>query len=1241
MQRHDTLLIACGSRESRRHLRTVLQARYNLLEATNSRQMLLLLEQNMDCIAAVILDISNQDVIDQQLPSDQAAINLLTQLPVIVVAEEEAYQDLTLYFHYGAADVIPLNYDPYAMLHRIETITQLSLHRRHLELILAEQQQSLRHFSDSMVDALSAIIEYRSLESGLHTLRIRNFTRILIEAVMRHCPEYGLTEQQLTMISSASVLHDIGKIGIPDAILTKPGKLTDEEWETMKTHSLLGCEMLQRLNSTIDQDYLRYAYNICRYHHERWDGQGYPDGLSGDDIPICAQVVGLADCYDALTSKRVYKDTHSCTRAMNMILSGECGAFSKKLLECFKSVSEQFIQLSKQYADGRNPEDAIADMSLPAVSDQESTENLLEKTWAKYYCLVHYLDAFLVEVQMDTDLFQVIYNPFPELAQVQNARTQQELADIVACQIVVPEERERMYQVLQEEIPRFIQQDLRRQSFYFHHRPYADEPGGPFEMTFLRIGGLNRRPSLAILCRKTGRPAPTEQRGQTLTNFTDCTYTCRNDSGFTLVRVGRDTRSLGGYTPEEVMELFDGRLLDMAFPEDRQAIRQEFDRQLKNGPVVQTEYRFPCKDGSVGWVVNKSRLVVSDDGSEYIHTFLTDITQSKAAYSQLSETLERYKIILAQTENVLFDLDIATSQLDFSDTWEQIFGYKPSTAKFSHQLKGETHVHPDDIPLLLDRITLMQRGSDYETVEIRIATVKGRYLWCRVRGTASRDANGVLTGILGVIINIDEEKKAQQELEDKVDRDALTQLLNKEAGKRQVEKYLSARTQECALMILDLDNFKEVNDHYGHLFGDALLTRVSRILTNIFHSQDILARIGGDEFMVLVRGISDRQLLTSQCRRLRDMLAHAFQSESLDLNLGCSIGVALCPEHGTDYYELFTKADRALYQAKLQGKNDFSFYDTSINDNYLYPGRVATPIDSDSVNGIAQTDIAYQTFKILYQAEDVVSAVKQVMDMMGKSANVSRVYIFEDSSDGSHCVNTFEWCNEGITPEIQNLQYVSYETDIPGHRENFDENGLFYCHDVRDLPQAAYEVVEPQGIKSMLQCAIRQNGRFKGYIGFDECATPRLWTKEEIGVLSYYSEILSMFLLKYREQERVRTQAEELRTILENQDQRIYILDPNTYELKYINRKAQQESVNATTGQLCYQAFFERNTPCPGCPVAAARDQKSAWAVMEDAQHHNDIFAEATTVTWMNEPCCMMTCRKLTGVNAQALRSDN
>ena len=298
MDKHDTLLLACSTAEKRKVLRDIMWDNYNLLEAKNIQQMSVLLEQNRNCIASVVFDMDIWEKTD---------VGILGEIPAIVITKDDSAELLSRGFDRGAADVIPVDYDSNAMLRRIETLVQLHLHRQHLEAMVEEQAAALKHSNELMVDALSSIIEYRSSESGQHILRIRHFTKILLEEVQKACPEYGLTEEIVSIISSAASLHDVGKIAIPDSILMKTEKLTAEEWEVMKTHSVMGCHILNSLADMGNAEYLRYAHNICHYHHERWDGLGYPEGLSGEDIPICAQVVGLADAYDALTSKRVYK----------------------------------------------------------------------------------------------------------------------------------------------------------------------------------------------------------------------------------------------------------------------------------------------------------------------------------------------------------------------------------------------------------------------------------------------------------------------------------------------------------------------------------------------------------------------------------------------------------------------------------------------------------------------------------------------------------------------------------------------------------------------------------------------------------------------------------------------------------------------------------------------------------------------------------------------------------------------
>lgn len=284
----------------------------------------------------------------------------------------------------GAADVILKPYTDAVVQKRVQGVVDLYLHKWQLEKLVDEQSTTIRKTSQVMVDALSAIIEYRSSESGNHVLRIRRFTKILLAEVARKYPEYELTPDSIDIIANAAALHDVGKISIPDAILNKPGRLTDEEFEVMKTHTTIGCELIQTLSGMGDVEYLRYAYNICRYHHERWNGGGYPDGLVGDKIPICAQVVSIADVFDALTTPRIYKPAYPFQQAFNMILNNECGKFSDKLLECLKHVRSKFVELAHQYADGLSPKSDAITVPLHGSAWKKNALNTSQLAHIKY-----------------------------------------------------------------------------------------------------------------------------------------------------------------------------------------------------------------------------------------------------------------------------------------------------------------------------------------------------------------------------------------------------------------------------------------------------------------------------------------------------------------------------------------------------------------------------------------------------------------------------------------------------------------------------------------------------------------------------------------------------------------------------------------------------------------------------------------------------------------------------------------
>ena len=296
----------------------------------------------------------------------------------------------------------------------------------------------------------------------------------------------------------------------------------------------------------------------------------------------------------------------------------------------------------------------------------------------------------------------------------------------------------------------------------------------------------------------------------------------------------------------------------------------------------------------------------------------------------LRARLRMYEIILAQTENVLFEWDPIEDVLVFSETWEAFFGSAPVRRSVRDVLTDGSRVHPDDLPLLTERFDKLKKGSPYEMAEIRIAANRNRFLWCRVRASAIRDAGGLLRKIVGIIINIDAEKQAERKLRERAERDPLTGLLDKQTARKQIEEYLAQASgvEPCAMLILDLDDFKQVNDRHGHLLGDELLTKAARKIEKRFRSQDIVARIGGDEFLVFLRGFSDRTLLENRCHQLLRDLRTVCAERRIQPSLSGSIGIAVSPEHGVDYETLFRHADEALYLAKAQGKNRAAFFDS-------------------------------------------------------------------------------------------------------------------------------------------------------------------------------------------------------------------------------------------------------------------------------------------------------------------------
>lgn len=324
---------------------------YVTFEAANGQEAISIIEKNPD-IVLILLDVVMPVLDGFKVLEYMKEHELLEKMPVILITSESVRDSEDKAYSYGVADVIHKPFYLHIVKRRSKNIIDLYQDKLNMEIRLKQQEEEirahekkLREGNEFMIDALSSVVEFRSSETGEHIRRIKYFTRIMLKYLMKYFPKYGLTESQVDEISRAAALHDIGKIGIPDAILLKPGRLTPDEFEIMKSHTTIGCDILKGFRENQTGEFYQYCYDICRYHHERWDGNGYPDHLAGDEIPISAQIVAIADVYDALVSPRVYKSAYANNIAYDMIMNGECGVFSPDVLECFGLAKVDFFNI--------------------------------------------------------------------------------------------------------------------------------------------------------------------------------------------------------------------------------------------------------------------------------------------------------------------------------------------------------------------------------------------------------------------------------------------------------------------------------------------------------------------------------------------------------------------------------------------------------------------------------------------------------------------------------------------------------------------------------------------------------------------------------------------------------------------------------------------------------------------------------------------------------------------------------
>lgn len=678
-----------------------------------------------------------------------------------------------------------------------------------------------------------------------------------------------------------------------------------------------------------------------------------------------------------------------------------------------------------------------------------------------------------------------------------------------------------------------------------------------------------------------------------------------------------------GYTRQEFREIFQNSIVAFTHPNDVHIVRENAEQLVKSGTPLEFQTRAVRKDGKVIILKGRASCIIDSQGRPvgmYAFQDVTDdleqkellnsslenkikelearVASEQRAREDLRVSEERHRLVVEQSEGILFEWDFTSDTIYFSPKYEEIFGWFPITNDVSKNEAIRSVIHPDDLEVFEQWVKNTYKKPGRSESSYRTKDVYNNYLWIQCYSTAICDDSGVPIKAVGIFNNINTQKQQLDALLLKSQLDPLTKLLN------------SVNHNFGAFFIIDVDNFKGLNDNLGHQLGDNVLMDIAHNVRRTFPETELIGRIGGDEIAVYLP-CRDVNAVRKKAEELAKILRLSYYGSVGKYEISGSIGIAYYPEHGRNFADLYRFADIALYESKNQGKDRYTVYSSAINTSLL-DNRTPVEYKANFLNSYFQHDITFHVFEMLYETKDVSASVNMILEFLGRRYNMDRVYIFEFDGKGELVNNTYEWCAPDIETEIDNLQGIPKEV-LEAYLSQYSEEGVFCCEDIAKADRELYEICEPQGIKSLLHCALYDDGDMIGFIGFDMCHKYHSWTGEEIAVLGYISRILSVFMAKSDTSDKLRTSYKNYAEMLENLNGYVYVIDPKTYEVLYINKATQSLGVDAS--KSCYEMAFGANKPCANCPT---------HRLSEDVHYANEeIYSEALGY-WVNSAASKM-----------------
>ena len=602
-----------------------------------------------------------------------------------------------------------------------------------------------------------------------------------------------------------------------------------------------------------------------------------------------------------------------------------------------------------------------------------------------------------------------------------------------------------------------------------------------------------------------------------------------------------------------------------------------------HGDTTRQTYK---EDGTPFWL-NTRYKVTEEDGEIVLYAAIDDVTERVEAVKKQEVQEQIYHLLLEESGAIVVDYNLEDDVFSYYP-WREVEGvHIQDPVVITDFKKDGMKFDLIDEEYKTSVFTIIKHlANEVATEEIAVKiNMAGKSLWYRCLFKSISNEKGKVFRIIGKLEDVDEEITQINRVREKAMYDALCSDIYNKATTEELIRSALERNTRGSLIMLDVDDFKSINDQLGHLFGDEFLKAFASKLKSVFRDTDIVGRYGGDEFIAFLNN-ADPELARKKAETVLEQISTIEVPDIGKVN--SSIGITICDHTNNDYVHLIKQADSALYQAKNNGKNCVVLFERDkmdetsyrVSDNSVNPAKTLR-------NNIhtSYSTLVVNIFNALYGCPSPRTGIQRMLKLVGETFNLSRAYIFENSDDGLTCSNTYEWCSEEGVSQMASLQNVSYAEDLGGnYHENWNEDGIFYCHDITALGNSQREILERQGVKSVLQCTILENGSFKGFVGFDECRGNRFWTQEQVDALSFISKLLSSFLSNEKNKRISESYTRSVESILDNLPAFAYVVEPESHRLLYLNKRAREAIGDDKVGSLCYDVVCG-DTDCPECPI--------------------------------------------------------